>query len=78
MYHVPLAFQYIYMDALMKEMKMGMGRRGVRFKEEGREWGLPGLLFADNLVLCGDSEEYQRVMVGSFDEVCRRRGGIGV
>ena len=38
------------------------------------EWRLPGLLYADNLVLCGESEEDLRVMVGLFDEVCRRRG----
>ena len=44
----------IYMDALMKEVKMEMGRRGVRFLEDGREWKLPGLLYADDLVLCGE------------------------
>ena len=38
----------------MKEVKMGMGRREVRFMEDGREWTLPGLLYADNLVLCGE------------------------
>ena len=27
----------VYMDAVMKEVKMGMGRRGVRFLEDGRE-----------------------------------------
>ena len=27
----------VYMDALMKETKMGMGRRGVVFQEDGRE-----------------------------------------
>ena len=26
----------LYMDAVMKEVKMGMGRRGVRFQDEGR------------------------------------------
>ena len=26
----------VYMDPVMKEMKMGMGRRGMRFLEEGR------------------------------------------
>ena len=35
-YHVPFAFQYIYMDAVMKEVKMEIGRTGVRFTEEGR------------------------------------------
>ena len=73
MYHVPLAVQYTYVDALMKEVKMGMGRRGMRFLEDGREWRLPGLLYADDSVLCGESEEDLRVMVGWFDEVCRRR-----
>ena len=34
----------------MKEVKMGMGRRGV-------EWRLAGLLYADGLVLCGELEE---------------------
>ena len=32
---------------VMKEVKMGMGRRGVRFLEDGREWRLPGLLYPD-------------------------------
>ena len=35
---------------------------------------MPGLLLADDLVLCGESEEDLRVMVGWFAEVCRRRG----
>ena len=52
---------------------MEMGRRGVRFQEEGREWILSGLLYADNMVLCGESEEDLRVIVGSFIEVCRKR-----
>ena len=63
----------VYMDGVMKEVKMGMGRRGVRFLEDGREWRVPGLLYADDLVLCGESDEDLRVMVGMFTEVCRRR-----
>ena len=39
----------VYMDAV--KVKMGMGRRGVRFLVDGREWRLPGLLSADDLVL---------------------------
>ena len=35
---------------------------------------MPGLLYADDLVLCGESEEDLTAMVGSFVEVCRRRG----
>ena len=61
------------MDAVLKEVKMGMGRREVRFMEEGREWRLLGLLYADDLVLCGKSEEGLRVMVEWFVEVCMRK-----
>ena len=35
---------------------------------------MPGLLYADDLVLCGESEGDLKVMVGRFVEVCRRRG----
>ena len=38
--------------------------------EEGREWRLPGLLCADDLVLCGKSEEELRAMVGRFVDEC--------
>ena len=31
-------------------------------------------MYADDLVLCGESEENQRMMVGWFAEVYRRRG----
>ena len=34
---------------------------------------MPDLLYADHLVLCGESEKDLRVMVGWFAEVCRRR-----
>ena len=53
---------------------MGMGRKGVRFQEEGKKWRLPGLLYGDDLVLCGESEEDLRAIVGHFIEMCRRRG----
>ena len=33
----------VYLDGEMKEVKMGMGRRGVRFIDDEREWRLPGL-----------------------------------
>ena len=52
----PLLFN-VYIDGVMKEVKMGMGRREVSFLEDGREWRLPGLLNADDLVLCGESED---------------------
>ena len=57
----------------MKEVNIGMGRREVRFLEKWREWRLPGLLYADDLVLCGESEEDLKATVGRFVEVCRKR-----
>ena len=35
---------------------------------------MPGLLYADDLALYGESEEDLMAMVGRFIEVCRRRG----
>ena len=35
---------------------------------------MSGLLYAGDLVLCGEWEEDLRMMVGQFAEVCRRRG----
>ena len=63
----------IYMDGVMKEVKMGIGSR-VSFLKDGREGRLPGLLYADDLVLCGKLEKDLKVMVGWFAEVCRRIG----
>ena len=59
----------VYMDAVMKELKMGMGRRGVRIQEEGGEWRFLGLLYANDLVLCGESEIYLWAMVERFVEI---------
>ena len=46
----------------------------MNFLKDGRKQKLLGLLYADNLVLYGESEEDLRMMVGQFAEVCRRRG----
>ena len=56
----------VYIDGVMKEVKMGMGRRGASFLEDGREWRVPSVLYADDLVLCSESEEYLRGMVERF------------
>ena len=55
-----------------------MGRRELRFLEEGRDWRLCGLLYAGDLVLYGESEEDLKAVVGGFLEVCRRRGLISM
>ena len=41
----------------------------VRFREEGKERRLPGLLYADDLILCGESEEDLRAMVERIVEL---------
>ena len=66
MYHIPLAVQSIY-GCSDEGGENGNG-------EEGREWRLPGLFYADDLVLCGELEEDLRALVGHFAEMCRRRG----
>ena len=35
---------------------------------------MTGLLYAEDLVLCGESEDDLRAMVGRFVEVCSRKG----
>ena len=39
---------------------------------------LPGLLYADNLVLCGELEKEPRGDDGTFVEVCRRSLKVNV
>ena len=39
----------VYMDAVMKEVKMGMRKRGMRCQEKGKEWRLSGIMYADEL-----------------------------
>ena len=64
------------MGGVIKELKMGMGRRGVSLMEDEREWRLPSLFYADDLVLCDEWEDDLRMMVGRFVKVCRRRRQI--
>ena len=44
--------------------------------EEGIDTRLPGLLYEDDLDLCGESKEESKVRVGCFVGMCRRRGLI--
>ena len=66
----------MYIGGVIKELKMGMGRRGVSLMEDEREWRLPSLFYADDLVLCDEWEEDLRMMVGRFVKVSRRRRQI--
>src|SRR5678816_2098238 len=53
----------LYMDGVMKELEVEVAGDGVRMMENGREWRGPYLLFADDLVLCGESEESLKALV---------------
>ena len=52
----------VYMDAVMKSLKMRIGRKRVRFLELVGEWRLPCILYTDDLVLRGESEEDLRAL----------------
>ena len=62
MYHFPLAHQCIY--GRSDEGENGNGEEGSEIS--GRGWRLPGLLYADDLVLCDESEVDLRAVVGRF------------
>jgi hypothetical protein len=62
------------MDGVMKELMNEVVGEGVRIIERVGESKVPCLLYADDLVLCGESEESLRILVGEFNGVCKRRG----
>ena len=62
------------MNAVMKKIKLGMERIGVRFLEEGRRWKLPCLLYAYDLAFCGNSDREIKEMVRRLVEVYEIRG----
>ena len=64
----------VYMNTVMKDVKMRVGRMEVRFLEEGREYRLHILLCANYLVLCSGLEEDLKGILGFFVKACRIRG----
>ena len=62
----------VHMDVAMKEVKMGMGRMGMRFPDEGESEDC--LTYCVQMVgIIGESEEDLKVLVRRFVNVCRRR-----
>ena len=63
----------IYMDGLMRELKVKTKLSGVVLGEGGERWRINHIMFADDVVLMGDSDKELQEMVSKFEEMCRRR-----
>ena len=65
----------LFMDGVMKEVRERAGDVGVTLCDSRRneEWKVEWLMFADDTVLLGDSEEKLNRLVQEFGSVCQRR-----
>ena len=64
----------VFMDGVMKEVREQVGDVGATLWDERRncEWKVEWLMFADDTVLVGDSEEKLERLVQEFGSVCQR------
>ena len=64
----------LFMDGVMKEVRERVGDVGVKmWDSRSCEWKVEWLMFADDTVLVGDSEEKLDRLVQEFGRVCQRR-----
>ena len=64
----------VYMDGVVREVKMRTLGRGLGMKEQnGHEWEVSQLLFADDTALVAGTEEKLQRLVDEFGVVCKRR-----
>ena len=63
----------IYMDGVMREFKEKTSHCGAKLGKDNEKWRLSHILFADDVVIVGDSAEELQEMVEIFNETCRRR-----
>ena len=65
----------IFMDGVMREVREKVGDVGVKLWDNSRrcKWKIEWLMFADDTVLVGDSEEKLQMLVREFGNVCKRR-----
>ena len=72
MYHVSMDFN---VNGWFNERSENdIGRMEMRFRKEKRIWKLPGPMYANDLVLCNESEEDLRAVICCFIEICKRKG----
>ena len=64
----------VFMDGVMKEVRESVGDVGATMWDARRntEWKVEWLMFADDTVLVGDSEEKLERLVQEFGRVCHR------
>ena len=77
MYHVLLAFQCVY-RCNDKRGENEDGEEGSKVSGGGYRLRLPGLFYSEDSVLCGESEEDLKGMVGRFVEVRRIRNSLQI
>ncbi|MEL7302024.1 MAG: reverse transcriptase family protein, partial [Pseudomonadota bacterium] len=65
----------IFMDGVMKEVREKAGDVGANMWDARRncEWKVEWMMFADDTVLVGDSEQKLQKLVKEFGRVCKRR-----
>ena len=64
----------VFMDGVMKEVRMRINGMGIGLERDGIEWTLSDLMYADDVVFMAKSERELSVMIQNFDYVCKRRG----
>ncbi len=68
----PLLFN-VYMDGVVREVNARMLGTGLSLvNNDGREWNLSQMLFADDTAFVDDSEGRLRQLAEEFDRMCER------
>ena len=65
----------LFMDAVIKEVREKAGDVGVTLQDERRniDWKVDCLIFADDIVLLGDTEEKLERLVQEFGSVSKEK-----
>src|SRR5215469_17676938 len=65
----------VYMDSIVREVKRECMEEELNLLSErgGIQWRVNMLLYADDTVLMGETEELLQRLVTSFDRICRKR-----